>query len=152
MRDDAESNVIGALLVVAMAVALAALLYTFVGGSGSSDPPPKAIALARPVSLGSNTVQYELASASEGVFWNGIVLRVENYASAYTITVTGDTWSSAASSSTAWNGASQLGSTYRLMDPGDRVSVQLAGPGSARLTAIDAEANVLLTQVAVLVS
>lgn len=82
-RDDAVSPVIAVILMVAITVVLAAVVYTWVSGMGSGNPPPGTLGL-----IGSGVedgnASFSISSATPGMMWSNLKVQVNGNDTAFT--------------------------------------------------------------------
>jgi archaeal type IV pilus assembly protein PilA len=143
--DDAVSPVIAVILMVAITVVLAATVYVWVSGFGSSSgTPAKTISLSSNGALTADNKTYAVASATSGMKWSDIsftmngasmsYLQAHDTGSTYCIATSGS--SCAASAPTSVIAAGQL------------LTVHTTGLSGQTLRVLDSQANsVILTLV-----
>ena len=89
-NDDAVSDTLGVVLMVAMSVAMAGGMYVWVFGIGGPATAPAALGLASDGPLSSTgTKTFTVASVQADILWNDLVLKVDGETLAYDPGLTG---------------------------------------------------------------
>jgi flagellin-like protein len=146
--DDAVSPVIAVILMVAITVVLAATVYVWVSGFGSStSSAQKSMSLVSAGSISNNNKNYTVASATPGMKWTDLTFTMDGSTYAYhgdmlTVVYSGNTMC-VMDASAACAAGSTLPST--TVDAGDTVSIiTTTGLSGHTLRVLDANANAVV--------
>lgn len=148
-RDDrAVSPVVGTIMTVAIAVVLAAPVYSWVTGARSErEEPATALAVTSDGPIASDTKGYVVASATPGLRWTELTILLDGTPLAYDGALASDgTYCIASPGMTCAAGASP---PERLVGAGDALRIHGADLAGRSLLAVDAQANSALVALTV---
>lgn len=148
-NDEAVSPVIAVILMVAITVVLAAVVYVWVSGFQVGNTPPGSMSIAFNGHPGASNVSYIVTSATSGMHYTDVALQLDGatlqYANLTAGAPTADKWC-------LWNPAGYCNASpgSATLNAGDVLYLQNTSPGiGSALNIVDTKANAVLLTITV---
>lgn len=148
-KDDAASPVVGTIMMAAVAVVLAAPVYSWAGGiRAERDQPAAALSMSSDSAIVGGVKTFSIASATPGLRWTDVAFTLDGIELAYDGALGNDgEYCIASPGSTCAAGAAP---PDRPIGAGDTVRVQHAALAGMTLRILDREANAVMLTTSVL--
>lgn len=148
-RDDAVSDTLGVVLMVAMSVAMAGALYVWVFGAGSfgSDPPALSLTADGAYSATTGNKAYTVAAVAGDHAWNDLLFKLEGRLLTYDDALAGDLKFCVALDGPTCVAAGAWNSALTLVAAGHTLHVHDPDAAGKPLQVIDAKTGIMLLSV-----